>query len=75
MRSLKYLLSACLIKANYFRQIMIFLDWYTEKVARWVVELRSRVEDWKRILEMAIEREFSYGVRGEGLKFISGHGS
>jgi transposase InsO family protein len=54
---------------------MIFLDWYTEKVARWVVELRSRVEDWKRILEMAIEREFSYGVRGEGLKFISGHGS
>lgn len=55
--------------------LVIVLDWYTKKVVGWDISLRSRASEWKRALEMAIDREFPEGVRGRGLKLISDNGS
>ncbi len=55
--------------------LVIVLDWYTKKIVGWNLSLRSRSGEWKEALEMAIEREFPNGVRGQGLKLISDNGS
>lgn len=54
--------------------LVIVLDWYTKKIGG-EISLRSKASDWKRALEMAIEKEFPDGVRGKGLKLISDNGS
>jgi transposase InsO family protein len=54
---------------------VIVLDWYTKKIVGWDLSLRSRASEWKSALEMAIQREFAEGVRGQGLKLISDNGS
>jgi transposase InsO family protein len=51
------------------------LDWYTKKIVGWNISLRSRADEWKEALDMAIQREFPGGVRGSGLKLISDNGS
>lgn len=53
----------------------IVLDWFTKKVVGWYVSLRSKAADWKCAMDMAINREFPYGVRGAGLNLISDNGS
>jgi transposase InsO family protein len=55
--------------------LVIVLDWYTKKIVGWDLSLRSRASEWKSALEMAIQREFAEGVRGQGLKLISDNGS
>jgi len=55
--------------------LVIVLDWFTRKVVGWRISLRSKTEDWKLALEMALNREFPYGVRGCGLKLVSDNGS
>ncbi|MEO0075363.1 MAG: IS3 family transposase [candidate division WOR-3 bacterium] len=55
--------------------LVIVLDWYTKKVVGWDISLRSKSSDWQRALSMAVNREFSDGVRGKGLKLISDNGS
>lgn len=55
--------------------LVIVLDWYTKKVVGWDISLRSKTEDWKRAMDMAINREFPDGVRGAGLKLVSDNGS
>jgi len=55
--------------------LVIVLDWYTKKVVGWDLSLRSRSGEWKQALEMGIQREFSQGVRDQGLKLISDNGS
>ncbi|GAB4536649.1 MAG: hypothetical protein Fur0020_04840 [Thermodesulfovibrionia bacterium] len=54
--------------------LVIVLDWYTKKIVGWNLSLRSRSGEWKEALGMAIEREFPYGVKGQGLKLISDNG-
>jgi len=54
--------------------LVIVLDWYTKKVVGWDVSLRTKTEDWKRAVDMALLNEFPDGVRGEGLKLISDNG-
>lgn len=44
------------------------LDWYTKKIVRWNIALRSKTEDWKWALDMAINNEFPEGVSDRGLK-------
>ena len=53
----------------------VVLDWYTKKIVGWNLSLRSRSGEWKEALEMAIEKEFPSGIRGQGLKLISDNGS
>ncbi len=55
--------------------LVIVLDWCTKKVVGWNLSLRSRALEWRKALEMALLREFPYGVRGSGLKLISDNGS
>lgn len=55
--------------------LVILLDWYTKKVVGWDIALRSKSSDWQRALAMAVNHEFSDGVRGTGLKLISDNGS
>jgi putative transposase len=55
--------------------LVIVLDWYTKKIVGWDLSLRSRAAEWKRALEIGIEREFAQGVRDQGLKLISDNGS
>jgi len=55
--------------------LVIVLDWYTKKIVGWDLSLRSRASEWRGALEGAIEREFSQGVRDQGLKLISDNGS
>jgi putative transposase len=63
--------------------LVIALDWYTNnpsggvtgKVTGWNLSLRNRTEDWKKALDMAVNREFVEGVRGKGLRLVSDNGS
>ena len=55
--------------------LVMVLDWYTKKIVGWDVSLRSRSGEWKRALEMGIDREYPEGVRDRGLKLISDNGS
>lgn len=55
--------------------LVVVLDWYRKKAVGWDISTRSRTEEWKRALNMAINKEFSDGVRGNGLKLISDNGT
>jgi transposase InsO family protein len=43
--------------------LVIVLDWCTKKIVGWDLSLRSRSSEWKRALEVGIEREFPNRVR------------
>lgn len=64
-----------IVKALGWVYLVIVLDWYTKKVVGWQISLRSKTEDWKRAMDMALNREFPEGVRGAGLKLVSDNGS
>lgn len=55
--------------------LIIVLDWFTKKIVGWDLSLRGRSKEWKRALEVGLQREFPYGVKGCGLKLISDNGS
>jgi putative transposase len=55
--------------------LVIVLDWFTKKIVGWDISLRSKACDWQRALAMALNNEFSEGVRGGGLRLISDNGS
>lgn len=55
--------------------LVIVLDWYTKKIVGWDLALRSKTAEWRRALDMAINREFPAGVRGQGLNLVSDNGS
>ena len=55
--------------------LVIVVDWFTKNTVGWNLSLRSLAPKWKQALEMAIEREFREGVRGNRLCLISDNGS
>lgn len=55
--------------------LVIVLDWYTKKAVGWNLSVRNRAKEWKQALDMAVNGEFTDGVRGQGLKLISDNGS
>lgn len=55
--------------------LVIVLDWYTKKIVGWDMALRSKTAEWRRALDMAIDREFPQGVRDQGLNLVSDNGS
>ena len=48
--------------------LVVVLDWYTKKIVGWNLSLRSRSLEWREAMDLAIQREFPEGVRGNGLK-------
>jgi transposase InsO family protein len=55
--------------------LVIVLDWYTKKIVGWDMALRSKTAEWRRALDMALNREFPNGVRDQGLNLVSDNGS
>lgn len=55
--------------------LVVVLDWCTKKIVGWNLSLQSKASDWGKALEMAVLREFPFGVRGSGLKLVSDNGS
>jgi len=54
--------------------LVVVLDWYSKKIVGWDLSFRTKTEDWKRALDMALNSEFLCGVRGQGLKLVSDNG-
>ncbi len=64
-----------IVKAIGWVYLVLVLDWWTKKIVGWNISLRSRTEEWKEAINMAVNREFPEGVRGAGLKLVSDNGS
>ena len=54
--------------------LVIVLDWYTKKIVGWDLSLRSKTADWKKAVDMALNSQFPYGVREQGLNLVSDNG-
>lgn len=54
--------------------IVIVLDWYTKKVVGYDAGERSKSTDWRKALEMAVNRQFPDGARDKGLHLMSDNG-
>jgi putative transposase len=55
--------------------VVVALDWYTKKVVGHYSGKRARGREWLEALERGVNREFSEGVRGNGLHLMSDNGS
>jgi transposase InsO family protein len=55
--------------------VVIVLDWYTKKIVGHYRGTRATSREWLEALENGINREFTGGVRGQGLKLMSDNGS
>lgn len=55
--------------------IVVVLDWYIKKFVGYHVGLQAIAADWLRALDMAVNRQFPAGIRGQGLHLMSDNGS
>ena len=51
------------------------IDWYTKELVGYNIGLRSKSEQWKDALNMAINNKFSNGVRDAHLMLVSDNGT
>ena len=54
--------------------VTIVLDWYSKKIVGYHVDYQSKSRDWLSALDMALQANFPYGVRGHNLNLMSDHG-
>ena len=54
--------------------IVVVLDWYTKKIVGYRADERSTSGDWKKALDMAVNRQFPEGARDRGLSLMSDNG-
>ena len=54
--------------------IVILLDWYSKKIVGYHADIRSKTEHWLKTLDMAVNRQFPNGARGQGLHLLSDNG-
>jgi len=55
--------------------IVVVLDWYTKKIAGYYTGMECKSRHWLEALDMALNRQFSDGVREKGLNLMSDNGS
>jgi len=55
--------------------LVIVIDWFTKKIVAWDIDLRSRSEEWRQVLNQGVMNEFTDGSRGKGVKLVSDNGS
>jgi putative transposase len=55
--------------------LVIVLDWYTKKIVGYYTGLECRSKHWLEALDMALNRQFPGGVRGNRLFLMSDNGS
>ncbi len=54
--------------------VVVVLDWYTKKFVGYHIGLQSTARHWLQALDMALNRQFPDGVRGQTLRLMSDNG-
>jgi putative transposase len=54
--------------------IVVVLDWYTKTIVDYSAGLQCKMQDWLLALDMAVNRQFPEGVRGQGVSLMSDNG-
>jgi transposase InsO family protein len=54
--------------------IVVILDWYTKKIVGYYAGIQCHATHWLAALEMAVNRQFPAGARGQGLSLMSDNG-
>ena len=54
--------------------LVIVLDWYTKKIVGYHVGLQSTARHWLLAVDMAVNRQFPAGARGQGVNLMSDNG-
>jgi putative transposase len=54
--------------------IVVVLDWYTKTIVGHYAGMQCRAQHWLAALDMAVNRQFPNGVRGQGLSLMSDNG-
>jgi putative transposase len=54
--------------------IVVVLDWYTKTIVGYSAGLQCKTPDWLLALDMAVNRQFPEGVRGQGVSLMSDNG-
>ncbi len=54
--------------------IVIVLDWSTKKIVGYQAGLRCTAQQWREVVDRAVNAQFPYGARGHGLSLMSDHG-
>lgn len=55
--------------------IVVVLDWYTKKIVGYYAGLQGRSKHWLEALDEAVNRQFTQGVREQGLNLMADNGS
>jgi putative transposase len=55
--------------------IVVVLDWYTKKIVGYYAGRPCTARQWLAALDMAVNRQFPDGARGQGLSLMSDNGS
>lgn len=55
--------------------IVVVLDWYSKKIVGYYTGMQCTSKHWLEALEEAVRRQFTDGVRGQGLHLMSDNGS
>jgi putative transposase len=54
--------------------IVVVLDWYTKTIVGHDAGLRCTAQHWLQAIDMAVNRQFPQGARGQGLSLMSDNG-
>lgn len=54
--------------------IVLVLDWYTKKIVGYYAGVQCTTRHWLEALDMAVNRQFPEGVRGQELSLMSDNG-
>jgi transposase InsO family protein len=54
--------------------IVLVLDWYSKTIVGYSAGLQCTTQDWLRALDMAVNRQFPEGVRGQGVSLMRDNG-
>lgn len=55
--------------------LVLIIDWYTKKILAWDISLRSRSQEWRDVLNMAVLNQLPDGSRGMEVGLVSDNGS
>lgn len=51
--------------------IVVILDWYMKMIVGYYACMPCKSQHWRAALEIAVQRQFPAGVRGQGLALMS----
>ena len=68
-------MSKVMVEGFGWMYIVVVLDWYTKKIVGYYGGLQCRSQHWLEALDMAVNRQFTGGVRDERLFLMSDNGS